>query len=103
MMKLLLAVMALIAATLVGGAYFNFNPTLAIFIILGLGVYGVGRIGGPRLPGHVSFGETYGVYLEGKDFAARDTASHSGPDFRDGVDPNARRDNDKGKGLEAWR
>jgi hypothetical protein len=103
MVKLAFAVMALIIVALVAGAYFHFNPGLLVFVILGLGIYGAGRIGGPRLPGRVGFGDTYGVYLESKDFAARDTDSHSGPDFRDGVDPNARRDDDKGNGLKDWR
>jgi hypothetical protein len=41
-----------------------------IFIILGFGIYMVGRIGGPQLPPgtHVSFGDTHGIYLERRDF-----------------------------------
>jgi hypothetical protein len=50
----------------------------------------VGRIGGPQLPegAHVTWGDTYGVHLRGRDFVPPDTESHSGGDFRDGVDPN---------------
>jgi hypothetical protein len=88
--KLLLIVIVLIIAALVAGGYFHFNPAIPIFIILGFGIYMVGRIGGPRLPKgtHVSFGDTHGVYLEGRDFVPPDTESHSGGNFRDGVEPN---------------
>jgi hypothetical protein len=103
MVKLAVAVMALIIAALVAGAYFDFNPAIAIFVILGIGIYGVGRIGGPLPPGgyQVASGG-HGVYLERRDFVPPDPDSHSGPDFRDGVDPNARRGDD-GNGLRPWR
>jgi hypothetical protein len=42
--------MALIALALVAGAYLAFNPAIVIFVILGFGIYMVGRIGGPALP-----------------------------------------------------
>jgi len=90
MTKLVITVILLIAAALAAGAYFDFNPAIAIFVILGFGIYKVGSIGGPMLPGdtHLTFGSTYGIYLEGQDFVPPDTDSHSGPNFRDGVDPN---------------
>jgi len=90
MTRLVITVIALIAAALAAGAYFDFNPAIPIFAILAFGIYKVGRIGGPALPDdtHVSFGNTYGVYLEGQDFVPPDPDSHSGPNFRDGVDPN---------------
>ena len=90
MIKLLLTVILLIAATLAAGAYFNFNPAILIFVILGFGVYMVGRIGGPSFPEgtHVSWGDGYGVYLRGQDFVPADEDSHSGGNYRDGVDPN---------------
>jgi hypothetical protein len=50
MMKLLFGVIALIAAAMVAGVYFSFNPVILIFVILGFGIYMVGRIGGPLLP-----------------------------------------------------
>ncbi len=50
MLRLLLAVVALIAAVMIAGVYFSFNPAIPIFIILGFGLYGVTRIGGPLLP-----------------------------------------------------
>ena len=87
-MRLLTAVILLIIGAVVAGAYFDFNPALPIFVILGFGIYMVGR-NGPQLPEgtHVSFGDTYGVYLHREDFVPPDTDSHSGGTLRDGVDP----------------
>jgi len=88
MLKVLAAVILLIIAALVAGAYFHINPALAIFIILGGGIYLVGRIGGPSLPeGARVWGDTYGVHLGGRDFAPPD-GSHSGGNLRDGVVPS---------------
>lgn len=82
MIKLALAVMALIIAALVAGAYFDFNPALAIFVILGFGVYGVGRIGGPPLPGGYQIGlGGHGIYLEPKDFVPPDLGLAQRPPF----------------------
>ena len=50
MIRLLLAVIALIALALVAGAWLGFNPAILIFAVLGFGIYMVGRIGGPPLP-----------------------------------------------------
>jgi hypothetical protein len=90
MIKLLLAVILLIFAALVAGAYFKLNPAIAIFMILGFGIYMVGRIGGPPMPedAHVPWGGGHGIYLSGRDYAPPDTDSHSGGNLRDGVDPN---------------
>jgi hypothetical protein len=87
-LRLLTAVILLIIGAVVAGAYFDFNSALPIFLILGFGIYMVGRIG-PQLPKgtHVSFGDTYGVYLRRQDFVPPDTDSHSGGTLRDGVDP----------------
>jgi hypothetical protein len=95
MIKLLLAIMTLIIAALVAGTYFNFNPAIPIFVILGLGIFLVGRIGGPQLPegSHVSWGSGHGVYLRGQDFVPPDPDDHSGGNLPDGVDP------DDGKGA----
>jgi hypothetical protein len=110
LIKLLIAVILLIIGALVAGAYFDFNPAIPIFLVLGFGIYMVRRIGGPQLPEgtHVSFGDTYGVYLHREDFVPPDTeskwrqdkeaarvyaeqeamrASHSGGTPRDCVDP----------------
>jgi hypothetical protein len=90
MIKLLLAVILLIFTALFAGAYLGFNPAIPIFIILGFGIYMVGRIGGPPLPpdAYVSSVGGDGVYVRGQDFVPLDTNSHSGGSFRDGVDPN---------------
>jgi hypothetical protein len=76
MMKLVLAVIALIAAVMVAGVYFSFNPVILIFIILGFGVYMVGRIGGPALPDDAPIvtGSGYGIYIRPKDYVADDTS-----------------------------
>ena len=89
-LKLLALVVALIIPAMVACAYLHFNPAIPIFIILGFGIYTVGRIGGPLLPPgtHAGFGDTYGVYLHRDDFVPPDPDSHSGGHLRDGVDPN---------------
>jgi len=73
-LKLLTAVILLIIGAVVAGAYFDFNPALPIFVILGFGIYMVCRTG-PQLPEgtHVSFGDTYGVYLDRQDFVPPDS------------------------------
>jgi hypothetical protein len=90
MMKVLAAVVLLIVAALTAAAHFHFNPAIPIFVILGFGIYMVGRSGGPQLPEgtHTTWGDTYGVHLSGQDFVPPDTSSHSGGNLRDGVDPN---------------
>src|SRR5262249_26498246 len=67
-LKLHALVIAMIGAATIAGAYFRFNPAIPIFVILGFGIYMVGRIGAPRLPRgtHISFGATPGVYLHGR-------------------------------------
>lgn len=42
MWKILFAVLALILAALAGGVYFNFNPAIPIFAVLGAGIFLVG-------------------------------------------------------------
>jgi hypothetical protein len=93
MLKVLLAVLVLIAAALVGGAYLDFNPLLPILAILVGGVFLVGRIArreDVQFPEgtHVTWGAGSGVYLRGQDFAPIDPDDHSGGNLRDGVDPN---------------
>jgi len=88
MLKVLGVVILLIIAVMVAGAYFRINPAIAIFLILGGGIYMVARIGGPALPeGAQVWGNTHGVHLDGRDFAPPDD-SHSGGNLRDGVVPN---------------
>jgi hypothetical protein len=89
-LKLLALVVGLIVAVMVAGAYWHFNPAIPIFLILGFGIYGVGRIGGPLLPADTQVGPSsnYGIYLDRGDFVPPDPHSHSGGHMRDGVDPN---------------
>ena len=47
MLKVLFAVIVLIAAVMIAGVHFRFNPAIPIFVILGFGLYMVARIGGP--------------------------------------------------------
>ena len=74
---------------MVAVACLHLNPAMPIFIILGFGIYMVGRIGGRQLPEgtHVGFGNTYGIYVHRGDFVPPDTDSHSCGNLRDDVDP----------------
>jgi hypothetical protein len=82
--KLLLAVIVLIVAAMIAGDYFGFNPAIPIFVILGLGIYGVARIGGPALPkGSYISPASHGVYMRGRDYV-QDDGSPDGEDPRQG-------------------
>jgi hypothetical protein len=87
MLKLLFAVAALIAAVMVAGVYYSFNPLIPIFVILGFGLYGVTRIGGPSLPANapVVWGGGHGIYMRAKDYVpgAGDNTGN-GEDQREG-------------------
>ena len=85
MFKLAFAIFFLIIAAMVAGIYFHFNPAIPVLIILGFGVYMVGRIGGPLLPAGTkgTFGWSgTGVYIESQDFVTPDPDSRSGGHFR---------------------
>jgi len=89
MFKILLTVLALIAAAIAAGAYFAFNPVIPIFVILGVGIFLVGRIArrdGPQFPPdtHVSWGAGSGVYLRGQDFVPSDQGPGGGEDPHEG-------------------
>jgi hypothetical protein len=86
MLRLLFAVIALIAAAMIAGVYLNFNPVILIFLILGFGHYGVTRIGGPLLPGDapIIWGGGHGVYMRAKDYAPDREGSCGGEDPREG-------------------
>lgn len=86
MLRLLFAVIALIAAAMIAGAYFNFNPVILIFLILGFGLYGVTRIGGPLLPGDtpIIWGGGHGAYMRARDYTRDSKGSCSGEDLRKG-------------------
>ena len=85
MLKVLFAVVVLIAASMIAGILFRFNPAIPIFIILGFGLYMVGRIGGPPLPkgSYVPWGAGRGLYLRGRDYV-QDDDPESGEDPREG-------------------
>ena len=89
-LKVAAMVFGLIIVVMVAGPYFHFNPVIPILLILGFGIYMVGRIGGPSLPSdaNVGLGSNYGIYLDREDFVRPDPDSHSGGHLRDGVDPN---------------
>jgi hypothetical protein len=75
MFKLAFAIFFLIIAAMVAGIYFHFNSAIPVLIILGFGVYMVGRIGGPMLPAGTkgTFGWSgTGVYIESQDFVTPD-------------------------------
>jgi len=89
MWKILFAVLVLIAAALVGGVYLNFNPAIPIFVILGVGIFLLGRFArrdAPQLPPgtQVTWGAGSGVYLRGQDFVSGDQGPGGGEDPREG-------------------
>jgi hypothetical protein len=85
MLKVLFAVIVLIAAAMIAGVYFSFNPVILIFGILGVGLFMVCRIGGPTLPegSFIPWGSGLGIYMRGRDHLHDDT-SPSGEDPREG-------------------
>jgi hypothetical protein len=83
MLKLLVAVILAVAAAMVAGVYFSFNPAILIFGILGVGLYMVGRIGGPVMPEHIPWGSGQGIYMSRRDYVD-DDASRDGSDQREG-------------------
>ncbi|HUI12004.1 MAG TPA: hypothetical protein VL048_00890 [Xanthobacteraceae bacterium] len=85
MLKVLFAVIALIVAAIVASVHFRFNPAIPIFIVLGFGLYMVGRIGGPALPkgSYVPWGSGRGIYLRGRDYV-QDEDPDGGEDQHEG-------------------
>jgi hypothetical protein len=74
MIKLLFAVMGLIAAALVAVAYLDFNPALLIFAILGFGIFMVGESGRPAMPPGgkpIHWGSGYGIYCRLRNIVLR--------------------------------
>ena len=82
MLKVLLAVILSIALAMAAGVYFDFNPVLIIFAILGVGIFLVGRIGGPALPAdNRFFGLGYGVYTDANDVWIKGDTRPGGEDY----------------------
>ncbi len=70
MLRLLFLVLGLIALAMVGGAYFAFDPSWLILAIIGLGIFMVGRIGGPALPPgsrRIHWGSGHGIHFDRDD------------------------------------
>jgi hypothetical protein len=85
-LRLLLAVIVLIAAAMIAGVYLRFNPVILIFVILGFGLYRVTRIGGPTLPADapIIWGGGHGVFMRAKDYAPDNDTSCGGENPREG-------------------
>lgn len=64
-MKLLISVVLLIALALVAGSALQFNPVIVIFVILGFGIFMVGRWDTPDLPpgNQTHWGSGQGIYF----------------------------------------
>jgi len=73
--KVVIAVVVLLVGAVVASNYFDFNPTIPIFIILMSGIVMVGRSGGPD--GHVQYRGGHGIYF------SRDDQWVAGQDSRD--------------------
>jgi hypothetical protein len=79
--KVVIAVVVLLVGAVVASNYFDFNPTIPIFIILMAGVL-VGLSGGPD--GHVQYRGGHGIYFSRDDqwIAGQDSRDHSDDDTR---------------------
>jgi hypothetical protein len=88
MVRLLIAIIVLIAAAIAAGIYFDFNAAILIFLIVGVGIYILTRIGGPPSPKgvHVSWVAGHGVHVRRRDYVQDDPDSgenqHEGDGFR---------------------
>jgi hypothetical protein len=86
-MKITFAAIVLIAAVLIAAPYFDFNPILPLFALIGLGLYGVGR-DAPALSwgkggGFSVFG--HGVYADRNDVWVVGQESDATYDVNDGA------------------
>jgi hypothetical protein len=73
-MKIVIAVAALIIAVMVAAAYFSFNPSIPVFLILGYGIYRVGRDGEALPPGDINthWGSGHGhLFRQGRRLGSR--------------------------------
>ena len=73
--KVVIAVVVLLVGAVVGSSYFDFNPTIPIFVILMSGIVLVGLSGGPN--SHVQYRGGHGIYF------SRDDRWVGGQDSRD--------------------
>jgi hypothetical protein len=93
-MKIAFTAIGLIAAVLVAAPYFNFNPILPVFVLLGLGIYGVCR----RAPALTlregpSWGYGEGIYFDRDDVLVEGRE----PDTTYNVNDGAPRESDRSK------
>ena len=63
--KVVIAVVVLLVGTVVASNYFDFSPTIPLFIILMSGIVSVGLSGGPN--GHVQYRGGHGIYFNRED------------------------------------
>ena len=80
--KVVIAVVVLLVGAVVGSSYFDFNPTIPIFVVLMSGIVLVGLSGGPD--GHVQYRGGHGIYFNRDDqwVAGQDSRDHSDDDTR---------------------
>jgi hypothetical protein len=87
MIRLGLVIFVLLAAVAAASLYFHFNPVIPFLVVLGIGIFLVGRLAPnePQLPSdtHVTWGAGSGIYLRGQDFVPPDEAA-SNEDQREG-------------------
>lgn len=97
-MKITIAALAMIVVVLVVGPHFQLNPVLPIFVLLGVGIYGMCR--GESWPllwrkGNV-WGHGLGIYFDRDDKLVRGGESDTVYDVNDGA-PRGRADDEKSK------
>ena len=80
--KVVIAVVVLLVGTVVASNYFDFSPTIPLFIILMSGIVSVGLSGGPN--GHVQYRGGHGIYFN------REDQWVAGQDSRDDGDDDTR-------------
>ena len=86
-MKILLIVIASIGLAMAAGAYFLINPVLLIFIVLGVGLYMLGRTEQPRMPteGESHWGGGQGIYFDRDDVWVQGSERKPTYDINDGA------------------
>lgn len=97
-MKIALAALVTIVVVLIVGPHFQLNPVLPIFVLLGIGIYGMCR--GEQQPlirrnGNV-WGHGLGVYFDRDDKLVRGSDSDTPYDVNDGA-PRGHADDGKSK------
>lgn len=86
-MKITIAALAMIVVVLIVGPHFHLNPVLPIFVLLGVGIYGMCR--GEQRPliwrkGNV-WGHGLGIYFDRDDKLVRGSESDTPYNVNDGA------------------